>query len=83
MPYAGEYAGYGPLRRVVESERVRNLLAKSRVRKTDREHAAGILSLKVDITPDGWRPDFVLAIDGSHIERRSRDLATLELRLVT
>ena len=70
MPYAGEYASYGPLRRIAESERVRDLLARSRVRKEDREKAPDILSLKADATANDWRPDFVLAIDGSHIEEK-------------
>ena len=31
MPYDGEFAGYRPLQRIVETERVQNLLRKSRV----------------------------------------------------
>jgi hypothetical protein len=70
VPYAGEYASYGPLRRIVESERVKDLLARSRVGQEDHEDTTGILSLKADVTADDWRPDFVLAIDGSHIEEK-------------
>jgi len=31
MPYEGEFAGYRPLQRIVETERVQGLLRKSRV----------------------------------------------------
>ena len=31
MPYEGEYAHYQPLKRIVESERVQQLLRRSRV----------------------------------------------------
>jgi hypothetical protein len=66
MPYEGEYAHYQPLKRIVESERVQQLLRRSRVidpstlaqQATPRTPPAGRSTL----------PSLVLAIDGSHAE---------------
>ncbi len=35
MPYEGEFAGYRPLQRIAETERVKSLLKKSRVLPTN------------------------------------------------
>lgn len=67
MPYEGEYAGYRPLQRIAETERVRNLLKKSRV---CTPAPAGVASL-VPKAPPGMSsalPMFALAIDGSWAE---------------
>jgi hypothetical protein len=66
MPYEGEYAHYQPLKRIVESERVQQLLRRSRIleRSTLVQHVAP------KPPPDAAAPlpSLVLAIDGSHTE---------------
>jgi hypothetical protein len=66
MPYEGEYAHYQPLKRIVESERVQQLLRRSRIleRSTLTQHVA---PAKPPDAPANL-PSLVLAIDGSHTE---------------
>lgn len=70
MPYEGEFASYGPLRRLADNERVRNLLRRSRVNSTLA--GDGRVSLREvqasELKPSMWTPDWVLAVDGSHLE---------------
>lgn len=66
MPYIGEYASYGPLRRLVDSDRVRKLLGVWRVREAVAPPSEGLNS--PDVYPSAWLPDWVLAVDGSHAE---------------
>jgi hypothetical protein len=65
MPYDGEFAGYQPLRRVAESESVKQLLRKSRVFRTSL--ADGIQPTEAPPPPSDL-PDLVIAIDGSKAE---------------
>lgn len=67
MPYEGEFAGYRPLQRIVETERVQNLLRKSRIFQTDG-HASISVSPKSPPPPAGLLPSYVVAIDGSNAE---------------
>src|SRR5205814_10289001 len=66
MPYEGEYAHYQPLKRIVESERVQQLLRRSRILQHSK--------LTQHVTPQQppppmtELPSLVLAIDGSHAE---------------
>jgi hypothetical protein len=69
MPYENEFASYGPLRRIVESERVQALLGRANVYKPDevKDNDNGCVPSK---TPD-WDvnlPRFVVAVDGSYAE---------------
>jgi hypothetical protein len=66
MPYEGEYASYQPLKRIVESERVQQLLRRSRV--LDPASAAQQATPKPPPPADSPPPSLVLAIDGSHAE---------------
>lgn len=69
MPYDGEFAQYKPLRRLAESERIKDLLGSYRV-----QHAVSVAKTPLTIIArsslnhDGWIPDWALAIDGSHAE---------------
>jgi hypothetical protein len=66
MPYEGEYAHYQPLKRIVESDRVQQLLRRSRVLDS-----ASLTQQAVPRTPpasDSPLPSLVVAIDGSHAE---------------
>lgn len=66
MPYEGEYAHYQPLKRIVESERVQQLLRRSRV--LDPATLAQQATPKSPPTADSALPSLVLAIDGSYAE---------------
>ncbi len=67
MPYEGEFAGYRPLQRIAETERVKSLLKKSRVLPTN---ATGVLTLAPSTPPAPLSPIpiFAVAIDGSWAE---------------
>jgi hypothetical protein len=68
MPYEGEFAGYQPLRRIVESERVKSLLRRSRVHHASAEvNGSGATPRAAPAVEQGM-PDFVVAIDGSNAE---------------
>ena len=66
MPYEGEYAGYKPLQRITESQRVQGLLKRARVYQR-----VGVgVQLKPNQRPESSEPlpKYVAAIDGSHAE---------------
>src|SRR5258708_3959699 len=66
MPYEGEYAHYQPLKRIVESERVRQLLRRSRV--IDRYSLPEQVTPRYPPEPNPALPSLVLAVDGSYAE---------------
>lgn len=66
MPYEGEYAHYQPLKRIVESERVQQLLRRSRV--IDPSTLAQQATPKTPPAASATLPSLVLAIDGSYAE---------------
>jgi len=66
MPYEGEFASYRPLRRIAESDRVRDLLKKSRT-VNPVTGAKALLPLPAP-TSGVSLPDYAFAIDGSHAE---------------
>lgn len=68
MPYDGEFAGYQSLRRIVETDRVQNLLRRSRVNQglADVNGSGAIPRVAPPVQQD--MPDFVVAIDGSNAE---------------
>jgi hypothetical protein len=66
MPYEGEYAHYQPLKRIVESERVQQLLRRSRV--LDPSKLTQQATPKAPPSADSTLPSLILAIDGSHAE---------------
>ncbi len=68
MPYEGEFAGYSSLRRIVESERVKNLLGNYKIRDTDNSLNSLQILEPVSIEPSDWKPKILIAIDGSHAE---------------
>ena len=67
MPYEGEFAHYQPLRRIAETERVRQLLKRAKVYDPP---ATGGPKVQPSAAPttDRELPDFIVAIDGSHAE---------------
>ncbi len=66
MPYEGEYAHYQPLKRIVESDRVQQLLRRSRVLDPSSLTQQPTPKLPPQITDP--LPSLVVAIDGSHAE---------------
>ena len=66
MPYEGEFASYHPLRRIAESERVKQLLGKSKPFVPSESGPIATPTLVPETTAP--LPDFVVAIDGSTAE---------------
>jgi NurA domain len=68
MPYEGEFAGYRSLRRIVETDRVKNLLRRCRINPapTDVNGSRAVPCATPAVQQD--MPDFVVAIDGSSAE---------------
>ena len=66
MPYEGEYAHYQPLKRIVESERVQQLLRRCRI--LERSTLVQHVTPKPPPDAAATLPSLVLAIDGSHAE---------------
>jgi hypothetical protein len=66
MPYEGEYATYRPLHRISECQRVKGLLARSKLLKAARAAYAPQPVEAPPATPA--LPRFILAIDGSYAE---------------
>jgi hypothetical protein len=67
MPYEGEFAGYRPLQRIVETERVQNLLRRSRVFQPNGNGTTAVTPNPAP-PPAGILPKYVVAIDGSNAE---------------
>lgn len=66
MPYDGEFASYGPLRRIAANPTVRALVERCDVAPAPDSDSG--LPVPARVTPSGWAPEFVYAIDGSHAE---------------
>lgn len=69
MPYDGEYAKYGPLKRIAQSERVQKLFGKCKVRvpADGAESQANFIPVD-DFGRADWQPEWIIAVDGSHLE---------------
>lgn len=74
MPYENEFAAYAPVKRLAESDRVRELLAKHKIVKapsitSDSGKLPCPIILSKDLPDFGkWLPDYVLSMDGSNAE---------------
>lgn len=66
MPYEGEFASYGPLKRIAESDRVKTLLKKART-ITPASNGQSLVFMSAP-TGNVIPPEFAVAIDGSHAE---------------
>lgn len=66
MPYEGEFAGYRPLHRIAETERVQQLLRRARVFQPTGTTAA--VKPSVPPVPKTPLPELIVAIDGSNAE---------------
>lgn len=71
MGFEKEYASYEPLRRILSSEKVKMLQDRLRLRErsqddSERESDENLIVRKLDLLPSQFRPDFIIAIDGSY-----------------
>jgi len=66
MPYEGEFAGYRPLRRITETERVQQLLRRARVFQPSG--TVSPVEPEPAPAPPSSVPEFTVAIDGSYAE---------------
>ena len=73
MSFEGEFASYEPLRRVLDSAKVKALQNRLRIRKPDEqvENIQGLLTKKSDLKQSNLQPDLVLAIDGSNLAAKA------------
>lgn len=69
MPYEGEFAGYRPLARIANSERVQDIVSRCK-KRVPEEGYSDVEPLLSDVQPSGWLPDLVLAVDGSYHQLR-------------
>lgn len=73
MPYEGEYAGYTPIKRIAENNRVKDLLKSYDVLSApiaSGTFAGGLTEVTPDNLPRrvGWTPEYVISVDGSLAE---------------
>lgn len=67
MPYEGEYAHYGPLRRITEAENVKQLLSRCKICDSSNSSIVSITPSPVE-EYNGELPRLIVAIDGSNTE---------------
>lgn len=72
MSFEGEFASYEPLRRLLDSDKVKALQNRLKVRNPDNEEdiTKNIIK-KEDISQSQLQPDLALAIDGSNIAAKA------------
>ncbi len=75
MSFEGEFASYEPLRRLLDSEKVKALQNRLKIRKQEEEtdDFDGSLINKSDLTESTLQPDLVLAIDGSNLAAKAEN----------
>lgn len=75
MGFEGEFASYEPLRKILESEKVKALQSRLRIRQADEktEDISKSIIKKSDVESTGIQPDLVLAIDGSNLPAKAEN----------
>lgn len=75
MSFEGEFASYEPLRRLLDSEKVKALQNRLKIRKQEEESEDfdGSIINKSDLTESTLQPDLVLAIDGSNLAAKAEN----------
>ena len=75
MSFEGEFASYEPLRRLLDSEKVKALQNRFRIReKTEEsEEFDNDIIDKNELTESDFQPDMVLAIDGSSLAAKAEN----------
>ena len=67
MPYEGEFAQHQSIRRLVQSDKVKQLLGGYEVRKTSTSDDLLETLVNVEIPASDWQPKLVVAVDGSYL----------------
>lgn len=75
MGFEGEFASYEPLRRLIDSEKVKALHGRLKIRKVDEnsEDIDDLIIKKSDVETSEIQPDLVLAIDGSNLVAKAEN----------
>jgi len=75
MSFEGEFASYEPLRRFLDSEKVKSLQNRLKIRQQEEETEDFENSIvkKSDLTESTLQPDLVLAIDGSNLAAKAEN----------
>ncbi|MFW6224785.1 MAG: nuclease, partial [Bacteroidota bacterium] len=76
MGFEGEFASYEPLRRLLDSDKVKALESRLRIRKqdeSDEQDFESSITHKKDLKESPIQPDLVLAIDGSNIAAKAEN----------
>lgn len=75
MGFEGEFASYEPLRRLLDSEKVKALQNRLKIRNKEEESESfdGSIIKKSDLLESNLQPDLVLAIDGSNLAAKAEN----------
>lgn len=75
MSFEGEFASYEPLRRILDSDKVKALQERLRVRQRSEETESfdNLIIKKDDLELTDLRPDLILAIDGSPLAAKAEN----------
>lgn len=75
MGFEGEFASYEPLRRLLDSEKVKALQNRLKIRERteETEEFDDDIVKKEDVPESNIRPDLVLAIDGSNLPAKAEN----------
>lgn len=75
MGFEGEFASYEPLRRLIDSEKVKALHNRLKIRKVDEnsEEIDSLIIKKSDVESSAIQPDLVLAIDGNNLVAKAEN----------
>lgn len=75
MGFEGEFASYEPLRRLLDSEKVKALQNRFKIRHQveESDDFEGSLVLKSELVESALHPDLVLAIDGSNLAAKAEN----------
>ena len=66
MPYEGEFAHYRSIRRLVENQRVKDLMQRARIQDYASDETTHPAIKTSEMPASEWKPKFVIAIDGSY-----------------
>lgn len=75
MSFEGEFASYEPLRRLLDSEKVKALQNRLKIRQQEEETEdfEGSIVKKSELSESTLQPDLVLAIDGSNLAAKAEN----------
>ncbi len=79
MGYENEFAGYSPVRRIVQDKRIKELLSEYDIVQAPPSDKNALDVACTTITPDslprnqGWVPDWVISIDGSQLAAKAEN----------